>query len=30
MYVLLMAIHSDSVITKLLDKVPADMRGSFS
>ncbi len=24
------AIHSDPVITKLLDKVPADMRGSFS
>jgi hypothetical protein len=23
-------IHADSVITKLLDKVPADMRGSFS
>lgn len=24
------AIHSDPVITKLLDKVPAGMRGSFS
>jgi hypothetical protein len=24
------AIHSDPVITKLLDKVPADMRDSFS
>lgn len=23
-------IHSDPVVTKLLDKVPADMRGSFS
>ena len=23
-------IHADPVITKLLDKVPADMRGSFS
>lgn len=25
-----MTIYSDPVITKLLDKVPADMRGSFS
>jgi hypothetical protein len=24
------SIHADPVITKLLDKVPADMRGSFS